>query len=132
MAKTDTRHSSAGRLSQFAAPVRTAVRAAFEKKAQHVTVMDLRPGQAFTDAFVICSGQTSRQVKAIVESIEEALRQEHIRPSHVEGLERAEWVLLDYFDFVVHVFTPETRAFYGLERLWGSAEVVEISEDESR
>jgi ribosome-associated protein len=132
MAKTDHRHSPTGRLSQFPAAVRTAVRAAFEKKAQHVTVMDLRQGQAFTDAFVICSGQTPRQVKAIVEAIEETLRRDDVRPSHVEGLERAEWVLLDYFDFVVHVFTPDTRAFYGLERLWGSAEVVDVSEDETR
>lgn len=130
MAKSDTRRSSGSRLAQFQAAIHTALRAAFDKKAQHVIVMDLRAAHAFTDAFVICSGQTSRQVKAIVEAIEEALRGMHVRPAHVEGLERAEWVLLDCFDFVVHVFTPDTRAFYGLERLWGSAEVLEVSEDD--
>jgi ribosome-associated protein len=129
MAKSDTRRST-GRLTHFSSAVHTAVRAAFDKKAEHVTLMDLRPAQAFTDTFVICSGRTARQVKAIVDAIEEALRKEQIRPSHVEGLERSEWVLLDYFDFVVHVFTPDTRAFYGLERLWGSAEVVDVCEDD--
>jgi ribosome-associated protein len=131
MAKTDVRRTATGhRPPQFSASITTALRAAFDKKAQQVTVMDLRGSQAFTDTFVICSGQTSRQVKAIVESIEDALRKEQVRPSHVEGLERAEWVLLDYFDFVVHVFTPDTRAFYGLERLWGSAELVEVVEED--
>jgi ribosome-associated protein len=132
MAKPDTRRPAGHRLSEFPDAVHAALRAAFDKKAQHVTVMDLRPAHAFTDTFVICSGQTSRQVKAIVEAVEESLRKVHVRPSHVEGLERAEWVLLDYFDFVVHVFTPDTRAFYGLERLWGSAEVVEVAEQDLR
>ena len=130
MAKSDARRSGGSRLTSFPASIRTAVHAAFDKKAQHVTVMDLRGAEAFTDAFIICSGQTSRQVKAIVEAIEEALRKVRIRPSHLEGLERAEWVLMDYFDFVVHVFTPDTRAFYGLERLWGSAEIIDVSESD--
>jgi ribosome-associated protein len=128
MAKSDTRRSPGLRLTQFPDGVVTALRAAFDKKAQHVALMDLTPAHAFTDAFVICSGQTSRQVKAIVEAVEEALKKEHVRPSHVEGLERSDWVLLDYFDFVVHVFTPDTRTFYGLERLWGSAEIFEVVE----
>ncbi len=130
MAKTETRRAAGHDRTHFPDHVRTALRAAFDKKAQHVVVMDLRAAQAFTDAFVVCSGQTPRQVKAIVEAVEEALRKEHVRPSHVEGLERAEWVLIDYFDFVVHVFTPDTRAFYGLERLWGSAEIVEVAESD--
>ena len=130
MAKTDSRRSPDTRLAHFPAGLHTAARAAFDKKAQHVVLMDLRPAHAFTDAFLICTGQTSRQVKAIVDAIEEALRNEGVRPSHVEGLERSEWVLLDYFDFVVHVFTPDTRAFFGLERLWGSAEVVEVAESD--
>jgi ribosome-associated protein len=130
MAKSDTRRPTANRLAGLPAPIHTALQAAFDKKANHAVVMDLRSAQAFTDVFVIVSGQSSRQVKAIVESIEDALRKEHVRASHVEGLERAEWVLLDFFDFVVHVFTPDTRAFYGLERLWGSADVVEVSEDD--
>jgi ribosome-associated protein len=128
MAKTDTRRTSGQRLAHLPQGVLTAIRAAYDKKAQQVTVMDLRPAHAFTDAFVICSGQTSRQVKAIAEAVEQALKKDHERPAHVEGLERAEWVLMDYFDFVVHVFTPDTRAFYGLERLWGSADVIDVPE----
>lgn len=130
MAKTDARRSIRTRLSQLSPSIATALRAAFDKKAQQATVLDLRPAHAFTDAFVICSGQTSRQVKAIVEAIEGSLKKAGVRPSHLEGLERSEWVLLDYFDFVVHVFTPDTRAFYGLERLWGSAEVLDILEED--
>jgi ribosome-associated protein len=116
------------RLAHLPGPIRTVLAAAFAKKAEQVSLLDLRSAHAFTDAFVICSGQSSRQVRAIAEAIEDALRKEQVRASHVEGLERSEWVLLDYFDFVVHVFTPETRAFYGLERLWGSAEVLEVDE----
>jgi ribosome-associated protein len=132
MVKPDTRRSSAAPLGRFPEPVRTAVRAAFDKKAQHVTVLDLRRTAAFTDVFVICSGQTPRQVKAIVEAVEEALGRAHVRPSHIEGAARGEWVLMDYFDFIVHVFTPDTRAFYALERLWGSAELLEITEEDAR
>lgn len=128
MAKTDTRRPAGHRLTEWPEALRAVLRAAFDKKAEQVIIMDLRPAHAFTDAFVLCSGRTSRQVKAIVDAVEDTLRKQHVRPSHIEGLERAEWVLVDCFDFVVHVFTPDTRTFYGLERLWGSAEIVEISE----
>ena len=77
---------------------------------------------------MICSGQNPRQVKAIADAIEEALRQAGVKPLHIEGYERADWVLLDCFDFIVHVFTPDTREFYSLERLWGSAEPQSVSE----
>jgi ribosome-associated protein len=130
MAKSDTRRHAASRLAHVPDAVRTALRAAFDKKAQRVTLMDLRAAHAFTDMFVVCSGATNRQVKAIVDGIEDALRKQQVRTSHVEGLERAEWVLLDYFDFVVHVFTPATREFYDLERLWGSAEILEVLEED--
>lgn len=130
MAKSDTRRPHGSRFAQLPADIKIVMRAAFDKKALHVTVMDLRPAQAFTDAFVICSGQTPRQVKAIAEGIEAALREVRVRASHIEGLQRSDWVLMDYFDFVVHVFTPDTRAFYGLERLWGSADVLDVSEDD--
>jgi ribosome-associated protein len=105
------------------------VQAARNKKAADVVVLDLRPLSSFTDFFVICSGRNSRQVQAIGDAIEDALRQEQIRPSHVEGFERAEWVLLDYFDFIVHIFSAERREFYSLERLWGSAERVALPEE---
>jgi ribosome-associated protein len=102
-------------------PIQRAIKAAQDKKAADIVVMDLREAGAFTDFFVICSGQNPRQVKAIAEHVEEALREAHIRPAHHEGYQRAEWVLLDYFDFIVHVFHRETRLFYALDRLWGSA-----------
>ena len=109
--------------------VTLAVRAAREKKAMDVVVLDLRAIDSFTDFFVICSGQNSRQVQAIAEAVENGLREAGVRPSHVEGLDRAEWVLLDYFDFVVHVFGIARREFYALERLWGSAGRVPLQED---
>ncbi len=92
-------------------------------------MLDLRKAGAFTDFFLICSAQNPRQVKAVVDTIEEHLRQGRVRPSHVEGYERAEWVLMDFFTFIVHVFTRETRLFYSLERLWGSAERIEIPDE---
>jgi ribosome-associated protein len=117
-------------LTQFPGELQDAVRAAFSKKAASVVILDLRDVPAFTDFFVICSGQNARQAQAIVDAIEETLRTGAQRkPSHVEGYGGSDWVLLDYFDFIVHVFTPETREFYALERLWGSAERVEIEED---
>ena len=105
------------------------IRAALDKKAQDVVVLDLRHTPAFTDFFVLCSGLNPRQVKAIADAVEEALRAGKVRPAHVEGYDRAEWVLMDFFTFIVHVFTPQTRAFYGLERLWGDAERIDISEE---
>jgi ribosome-associated protein len=114
------------------AEIETAVRAAQDKKGADILVMDLRGAGAFTDFFVICSGQNPRQVSAIAEHIEDALRQSQVRPSHVEGFERAEWVLLDYFDFIVHIFNRETRMFYALDRLWGSAPRITIADRDSR
>ena len=105
------------------------MRAALDKKALDVVVLDLRNTPAFTDFFVLCSGLNQRQVKAIADAVEEALRTTKVRPAHIEGYERADWVLMDFFTFVVHVFTPQTRAFYSLERLWGDAVRIEISDE---
>lgn len=105
-----------------------AIAAAQDKKASDAVVLDLRKASAFTDYFLICSGRNVRQVKAIVDAIEESLRTTKTRPSLVEGYARAEWVLMDFFDFVVHVFTPDTRRFYALDRLWANAERIEIGE----
>ncbi|HWJ55958.1 MAG TPA: ribosome silencing factor [Vicinamibacterales bacterium] len=132
--------SKAGRLSQepneealtladYAEQVQTAVRAASAKKAEKIMILDLRHTSAFTDVFVLCTGQNARQVKAIVDSVEEALKALGQRPVAVEGYRGSEWVLVDYFDFVVHVFTPESREFYALERLWGSAIRVEVADE---
>jgi ribosome-associated protein len=127
MAKTE-RLTGAGR-KPLTGEVSTVVRAALDKKALDVVVLDLRNTPAFTDFFVLCSGQNHRQVKAIADAVEEALRASKVRPSHIEGYERAEWVLMDYFDFIVHVFAPQTREFYSLERLWGDAERIDIGGD---
>ena len=114
---------------KLTADVSSAVRAALDKKAQDALVLDLRHTPAFTDFFFLCSGQNARQVQAIADAIEQALRARGIRPSHIEGYDRAEWILMDFFTFIVHVFTPQTRAFYSLERLWGDAERVEVSDE---
>jgi ribosome-associated protein len=125
MAKAEKKKRS----RKLPAEVSKAVRAALDKKAADVVVLDLRSTSAFTDFFILCSGTSQRQVKAIADAVEEALRAAKVRPAHVEGYDRADWVLMDFFTFIVHVFTPQTRAFYSLERLWGDAEKIEVSDD---
>jgi len=135
MAKTDKRRKSIRLPEQ----VTRALRAAEDKKATDLVVLDLRKAAGFTDFFVIASGSNPRQIRAIADSVMAALLDEGVKPAHVEGYnrspqrgshggdpDRSDWVLLDYFDFIVHVFAPETRLFYGLERLWGNAERIEI------
>ena len=129
MAKTDKRRSAGGTKKRLTGDVAKAVRAALDKKAGDVVVLDLRSTPAFTDFFILCSGQNQRQVKAIADAIEERLRAAKVRPAHIEGYDRSEWVLMDFFTFIVHVFTPQTRAFYSLERLWGDAERIEVSDE---
>ena len=102
-------------------PIQAVVDAARDKKAHGMVVLDLKKAGAFTDYFVICSAANPRQVQAIADAVEDALKAQKQRPSLVEGYARAEWILLDYFDFVVHVFSKHARDFYGLDRLWGSA-----------
>ena len=106
-----------------------AVDAALDKKSPRVTLLDLRGAGAFADFFMICTGTNVRQVQAIADGIEARLKSEGLRPAHVEGYDRAEWILLDYFDFIVHVFTPDTREFYSLDRLWGTAIRTEMAGD---
>jgi ribosome-associated protein len=120
-----TRKTSTRRLP---AQVQKAIAAAHDKKASEVIVLDLRPADAFADFFVICTGRNTPQIKAISDSIQMALADKGSKPSHIEGYERAGWILLDYFDFIVHIFSPESRAFYGLERLWGSAERIDVAD----
>jgi ribosome-associated protein len=129
MKKTTTprRRSRTSASKSVPAEVALAIAAAIDKKAIDLVILDLRKASAFTDFFVIATGATTRQVQAIAEGVRDTLAKAGSRPAVVEGLERAEWVLVDYFDFVVHVFTPATREFYGLERLWGDAERVEVS-----
>ena len=129
MTKTEKRRTPVADKRRLTGDVGRAIRAALDKKASDVVLLDLRNTPAFTDFFVLCSGQSTRQVKAIADAVEEALKTAKVRPSHIEGYDRGEWVLMDYFTFIVHVFTPQTRVFYSLERLWGDAERIEISED---
>ena len=109
--------------------VATAVEAARDKKALDTVVLDLRKADGFTDYFVICSGTNARQITAIADAVQETLRQQlGERPAVTEGVKSSEWILLDYFNFVVHVFSRDCRSFYGLERLWGNATRHEFSE----
>jgi ribosome-associated protein len=101
--------------------VRGAVVAAREKKAEDLSVLELGKVTDFTDYFVICTGANARQVQTIADAVEERLRPLGLRPLHVEGYQPGNWVLLDYGDFVCHIFQPEHRRFYGLERLWADA-----------
>ena len=106
-----------------------AIQACQDKKAEEVTVMELEKGSgAFTDYFVVCSGTNPRQIQAIADEVEERLEKSGLRPTHTEGYKQAEWVLLDYVDFVVHIFSEKSRRFYDLERLWKSATKLEPTE----
>jgi ribosome-associated protein len=117
---------------KFPRSVAGAVRAALDKKAIDVVVLDLRKADGFTDFFVICTGTNPRQINALADGVEETLRAEFgERPHLTEGIGKSQWILLDYFNFVVHVFSRECRAFYELERLWGNAGRYEFSEKAS-
>jgi ribosome-associated protein len=113
---------------RFPAQLQRAIAAAQDRKAADVVVLDLRPADAFTDFFLICTGQNTPQIKAISDSIQAALGETGTKPAYIEGYERAGWILLDYFDLIVHIFSPEARAFYALDRLWGNAKRVEVQE----
>src|SRR5262245_30870218 len=113
--------------------VSEAISACQEKKAEEITVLELEKGSgAFTDYFVVCSGTNPRQIQAIADEVEERLKKHGLRPTHVEGYKQAEWVLLDYVDFVVHIFSEKARHFYELERLWKSARRLEASDLKTR
>ncbi len=100
---------------------------AADKKAADVRILDVRAIVGYTDFFVICSGNTERQTKAIHDAIHEELKKAHgLMPRRVEGAGEARWVLMDYLDCVVHIFTPEARAYYRLEQLWGEAPSHEV------
>ena len=123
MAKSEKRPTSTRLPSQ----VGHAIKAAEGKQAVNLVVLDLRKAAGFTDFFVISSGTNPRQVRAIADGVMERLAGEGVKPAHVEGYDRSEWILLDYFDFIVHVFAPDTRVFYDLERLWGNADRIEVA-----
>jgi ribosome-associated protein len=99
------------------------------KKGQGILVMDLRGITDIADCFVICSGSSDTQVKAIADSVIEGMEGSGYRPWHVEGYEGRKWVLVDFIDVVVHIFLEDTRNYYSLERLWGDAKIEKIEEE---
>jgi len=112
--------------------VSEAIHACQEKKAEEISILELEKGSgAFTDYFVVCSGTNPRQIQAIADEVEERLEKAGMRPAHTEGYKQAEWVLLDYVDFVVHIFSEKARKYYDLERLWKSAKKLEPAELEA-
>ncbi|HLX83115.1 MAG TPA: ribosome silencing factor [Terriglobales bacterium] len=109
--------------------VNEAIRACQDKQAEDVTVLELeKDSGAFTDYFVMCSGTNPRQIQAIADAVDERLEALGLRVTHSEGYKQAEWVLLDYVEFVVHIFSEKARQFYDLERLWKSAKRMEPAE----
>ena len=105
-----------------------AVRCAAAKKATDIKVLDLKEVTSFTDYFVICSVANPRQGHAVCDEIEKGLKETGERPVSVEGFKPGEWILMDYGDFLVHIFSSSARSFYDLERLWRHAKVLEIPE----
>src|ERR1035441_1001131 len=111
------------------AQVAIAVRACQEKKAADISILRLdEQASGFTDYFVICSGANPRQVQAIAEEVDQELSATGVEPSHREGYNQADWVLLDYVDFVVHIFSESARKFYDLERLWKTAKRLQLAD----
>jgi ribosome-associated protein len=106
---------------------RTAGKLALSKKGFDVRILKLKNISSVCDYFVICSGSVNVHVKAIADAIERGLREKGIRPSHREGTDESTWILLDYFDVVVHVFSEKGRQFYALEKLWGDAPVENLN-----
>ncbi len=101
------------------------------KKAEDILVLDLHDIADFTDYFLICTGNSDVHVKALSDTVQEGMKAAGHRPWHIEGYEARTWVLFDFVDLVVHLFQPEARVFYGLERLWGDAPAEQIEEDAS-
>ncbi len=108
--------------------VEAAIEAMLDKQARNVVVLDLKGICSFSDQFILCSGTSTRQTQAIADGVDEKLRKSRIRPSHIEGYREAEWILMDYVDFVVHIFTESAREFYDLERLWRAGKRREVKE----
>jgi ribosome-associated protein len=109
---------------------RAAIRAILAKKGSGISVMDMRQVSGVADYFVICTGTSDVQIRALATEIQEVIRKEYgERPWHVEGLESLRWVLIDYVDLVVHVMIADAREFYGLERLWGDAPVENVADE---
>jgi ribosome-associated protein len=115
--------------SELKKQVASVIQACLDKKGEEISILEMEKGSGvFTDYFVLCSGTNPRQIQAIADEVELRLKSAGIRPTHVEGYNQAEWVLIDYVDFVVHVFSEKARKFYDLERLWKSAKHLQPSD----
>ncbi|MDA1192412.1 MAG: ribosome silencing factor [Candidatus Poribacteria bacterium] len=127
MSATDTApiNATSERLAHLAAD------AALDLRARNVTLLDLREMNTFTDFFVICTGTSDTHIEGIVGRVMERMKEAGETLLHREGHRRANWILLDYVDVIVHVFSRESRAFYGLERLWGDATRVDLGDDDT-
>ena len=109
--------------------VARAVKAIEGKKGEDIVILEMDKGSgAFTDYFVVCSGTNPRQIQAIADDVEKQMAEVGQRPNSVEGYSQAEWVLIDYADFLVHIFSPKARDYYALERLWRSAKTLEFEQ----
>jgi len=106
--------------------LKIALNAADDKKAHDLVALDISEIASFADYFVLCTGDSSRQMQAIADEVEQRLKTCGIRPSHVEGYQNAEWILMDYFDLVVHIFSKNARLYYDLERLWRDGKKLDI------
>jgi ribosome-associated protein len=125
MKKTDLKNSAA-KSKALKQQVSEAIQACQEKKAEQISVLELEQGTgAFTDYFVVCSGTNPRQIQAISDEVELRLKRAGVYPNSIEGYKQAEWVLIDYVDFVIHIFSEASRRYYDLERLWKSAKKLE-------
>jgi ribosome-associated protein len=107
--------------------LKIAVNAADDKKAQDLVALDISGIASFANYFLLCTGDSSRQIQAIADEVEQKLKAIGIRPSHVEGYQNAEWILMDYLDLVVHIFSKKARAYYDLERLWRDGKRLDTS-----
>ena len=107
--------------------LKIAVNAAEDKKASDLVALDISGIASFTDYFLFCTGDSSRQMQAIADEVEQKLKKFGIRPSHVEGYQNAEWILMDYIDLVIHIFSRSARAYYDLERLWRDGKKLDTS-----
>jgi ribosome-associated protein len=126
MKKTDSKRNDLKKKNELKSQVAAAIAACEDKKAEQITVLEMDQNSgAFTDYFLICSGTNSRQVQAISDEVELRLKRAGLYPNNIEGHRQGEWVLIDYVDFVVHIFSESARKYYDLERLWKSAKKIE-------
>lgn len=115
--------------AQVRSQVASAVQACQDKKGEEISILEMdKNSSAFTDYFVICTGRNPRQIQAVADEVEQRLKKNGVRANQVEGYRQAEWILVDYVDFIVHVFSEAARKFYDLERLWKSARKVTLAD----